>query len=348
MRCTKCVLPESYPGIFFDENGICNYCNDFFKNIGYEAKPDFDLLKKKLLNIFDKSRSSIHYNCLVPLSGGKDSSYILYLCMKEFKLKTLALTFDNGFLSDIGRQNISNAIDILGVDHVYIKPSWPDMKIAYRIMLENYGFSCVFCDHSIFYISRYIQKQLDIPLLILGGSPRTQGKPSNLLYRIDYNAIYSAFKKSEFESFYFNNFPWFKTNIKDENPLGIVDVDRISLPYYIEWKEEEIPNILHNELKWKSCKETTEHVDCDVAKIKDYVANRIWGFTWKEIKYSDLIRDNQMTREDATKLLKSDYKNLEKEPFYFEEYLKKLDYTRFQFNEIVKNINKLPFKNINT
>jgi N-acetyl sugar amidotransferase len=345
MRCKKCVLSDKYPGISFDEKGICNFCNDFYKNIGYDEKPDFNLLENKLNKIFEKSKKiGQYYNCLVPLSGGKDSTYILYLCIKKYKLKTLAFTIDNGFLSNIGKQNITNAIDILGVDHLFIKPSWLDMKNSYKIMIENYGFSCVFCDHSIFYISRYIQNKFNIPLIILGGSPRTQGRPSKLLYRIDYNAIISAYEKKGLESIYFNNFPWFKSNQNEKNPLGKVDVDRISLPYYLDWPEETIPQILSGELKWQRKEEATEHVDCYVAKIKDYVANRIWGFTWQEIKYSDLIRDGQLIRKEALNLLKIDTETLKKEPPYFDEYLLKLDYTKSQFYKILKNINKLPFE----
>lgn len=346
MRCKRCILSDKYPGIVFDDKGVCNYCNNFYKQIGYEGKPDFKLLEQKLIKIFNKSKDANHYNCLVPLSGGKDSSYILYLCVKKYKLKALAFTIDNGFLSDIGRQNIQNAVDILGVDHIFIKPAWHDMKIAYRVMFENYGISCVFCDHSIFYISRYIQTKIGIPLIVLGGSPRTQGKPSQLLYRIDSETVLTAFKKSGLESFYFNKFPWFKFTKKDKNHLGVIDVDRISLPYYIDWKENEIAQILARELKWKSNKNSSEHVDCEIAKIKDYLANKIWGFPWQEIKYSDLIRDNQMTREEALKLLENDLTKLEMEPDYFPEYLMKLEYSKSQFTKKLKQIGKCPFARI--
>ncbi|MBN1970752.1 MAG: hypothetical protein JW870_15400 [Candidatus Delongbacteria bacterium] len=304
--------------------------------------------KLALDKIFEKCKSdeNSNYNCLVPLSGGKDSTYILYLCVKKFKLKPLALTFDNGFFSETGRQNTINAVEILGVDHLIVKPSWNEMKNAYRIMIATYGFSCIFCDHSIFHISRYIQKKFNIPLIILGGSPRTQGKPSKLLYRIDYWAIISAYKKADLENHYFDNFAWFKENLKNENPLGLLDVDRISLPYYLEWPEDEIPQILAKELKWQKSDNSTEHVDCYLAKIKDYIAYKIWGFPWQEIKYSDLIRDGQLTRENALLLLNKDLTMLNEEPSYFDEYLKKLDYTKFEFCRILEKINKYPFKKI--
>jgi len=220
------------------------------------------------------------------------------------------------------------------------------MKIAYRVMFENYGISCVFCDHCIFYISRYIQNKFGIPLIVLGGSPRTQGKPSPLLYRIDSETVLTAFKKSALESFYFNEFPWFKFTKKDKNHLGIIDVDRISLPYYLDWNENKIAQVLASELKWKRNKCTSEHVDCEIAKIKDYMANRIWGFPWKEIKYSDLIRDNQMTRDEALDLLEDEAKTLEMEPEYFPEYLMKLEYSKSQFTKILKKIGKCPFAEI--
>jgi hypothetical protein len=92
-RCSKCILPETYPNITFDEKGVCNFCRTY-----KEPKPTGG--EDILINLFNKVKKMGRiYDAVVPLSGGKDSTYVLYLATQVYKLNVLAYTFHNGFLT---------------------------------------------------------------------------------------------------------------------------------------------------------------------------------------------------------------------------------------------------------
>ena len=118
-RCTRCILPASLTGITFDESGVCNHCRK------YEADfKDWELIKERRKNEFEEILAKTKklkrpYDVLVPLSGGKDSTYALYLCTKVYGLKTLSVTLDNGFLTQPAKDNIRNAIASCNTDHIF-------------------------------------------------------------------------------------------------------------------------------------------------------------------------------------------------------------------------------------
>ncbi|PXF59972.1 MAG: hypothetical protein C4B58_02130 [Deltaproteobacteria bacterium] len=117
-ECSRCLLNDRIPGVtFLGDSQVCSVCINYDQTWGNWSEK-----RKELDQIFDIARKKKRsFDVLVPLSGGKDSSYVLYLCRRVFNLKCLAVTFDNGFLSDHAKQNISNACDRLGVDHVYFR-----------------------------------------------------------------------------------------------------------------------------------------------------------------------------------------------------------------------------------
>jgi len=97
-RCKNCVLPETFPGIKFNNEGICNFCLNFkgetdLQTKKHEYRQKFEELKKKY-----KGKQS--YDALMSYSGGKDSTYVLSLLRESYGLNVLAVTFDNGFIPD--------------------------------------------------------------------------------------------------------------------------------------------------------------------------------------------------------------------------------------------------------
>lgn len=110
-RCTRCVLPENYPNISFDDEGVCSVCRDY--------KEHKILGEDKLRQIISKYKGTGgKYDCLVGTGGGRDSTYILYTIKKKLGLNPLALNYDNGFRHPQGIANFENACRILNVDHI--------------------------------------------------------------------------------------------------------------------------------------------------------------------------------------------------------------------------------------
>jgi len=109
--CKTCIIPDSFPNSDF-QDGVCCFCRN------YENSPR--ILKHylgeiKLLELLSSGKNK-RYDCVVPLSGGKDSSYVLFYIVKELKLKPLAVFFDNGFSSDVGKRNVLELCRQLNVD----------------------------------------------------------------------------------------------------------------------------------------------------------------------------------------------------------------------------------------
>jgi len=114
--CKKCIIPDSFPNVTF-ENGICSLCRNY-KHFSQNNKTV--LGKDKLLEILTTKKTS-KYNCVIPLSGGKDSSYILFYVVEELGLKPLAVFFDSSFVTDIAKRNIEKICKKLSVDLVIVK-----------------------------------------------------------------------------------------------------------------------------------------------------------------------------------------------------------------------------------
>jgi predicted PP-loop superfamily ATPase len=96
-RCANCILPHTYPGITFDESGTCNHCITYKerKYLGGDALKE--RIESFLKNVRGKSNS---YDCVIGLSGGRDSSYLIYYLVKRLNLNVLAYSIDNGFIPE--------------------------------------------------------------------------------------------------------------------------------------------------------------------------------------------------------------------------------------------------------
>lgn len=164
-RCTRCGLSSEYPGITFDENGVCRLCSEFDS---YRKRADayFGSLSELAIKIAaGKRRAKGAYDCIALLSGGKDSTYALYR-LAELGPRILALTLDNGFISDGAKENIRKVVRSLGIDHRYL--STPSMNAIFTDSLERHSNVCHGCFKTIYTLA--IKTALDegIPQIITG------------------------------------------------------------------------------------------------------------------------------------------------------------------------------------
>lgn len=112
-RCKKCILPSNYPYIKFDENGTCNYCNSHIVNnyLGADA----------LYGLIDKIKSENRkYDCLVGLSGGRDSSFLAYKLVNDFNMNVLAYSYNNGSMTECAIENVKKISEKLNIDTIII------------------------------------------------------------------------------------------------------------------------------------------------------------------------------------------------------------------------------------
>lgn len=302
-RCTRCILAEDFPNIKFDSNGVCNYCHEWdrkWRNFGYEQA------EKDLISIFNWARSKKRkYDCLIPYSGGRDSSYVVYLCRKKYQMNPLVVTFNNLFMTEYALQNIFKMVSILNVDHLYITYK-PDMlKKFYRAAISHGGEFCSICSAGINYVKLVYQRLHDIPIVITGTSSRVDEQSpfevncSHPLY-VRRVLAKGGFEQDEVEDLIIKRHLEWGVWEKVKRKIKGNDYIEIALPNYIKWKNQDIQNILEKELGWQTPDKWLDHIDCRFTSMKAYLKNRqIPHYIFKQEKFSQLIRDRQMSREEA-------------------------------------------------
>ncbi|MFA5059082.1 MAG: N-acetyl sugar amidotransferase [Candidatus Omnitrophota bacterium] len=168
--CRRCVMPETRPDLKIDEQGICNACRSFEKR----KEVDWNVRKKELLNVLERyrSRNGNNYDCLVPVSGGKDSHFQV-IKMLELGMNPLCVTATTDHLSDIGRKNIEN-MKKLGVDYIEVTTNPVVRRRINRFALKQIG-DISWPEHlTIFTIPVRVAVQMNIPLLIWGENSQNE------------------------------------------------------------------------------------------------------------------------------------------------------------------------------
>ncbi len=135
VRCTRCVLPSTFPGISFDAKGVCNHCST------YRGDKATDVLKQKyedkFLGLLETHRRDSTYDVLMAYSGGKDSTYTLDVFVNRYNLRVLALTFDNTFISEQSFLNMRHVCDALGADHLIVRPNGKLLRKIFRTSAQT-------------------------------------------------------------------------------------------------------------------------------------------------------------------------------------------------------------------
>ncbi len=173
--CSRCVMPDTKPDLLFDSEGVCSACRAYENR----AVVDYDQRMRELHEILGRYRSKdgSNYDCVVPVSGGKDSTYQV-IKMLQLGLRPLAVTAATCAMSDVGRRNLDN-IRNLGVDLIEVRPSVHVRKILNRVALVTVG-DISWPEHvTIFTIPVQIAVKYKIPLIIWGeNSQHEYGGPA--------------------------------------------------------------------------------------------------------------------------------------------------------------------------
>lgn len=166
--CRRCVLPETKPDILFDDAGVCSACRHFEGRI----EIDWDARRSELKSVVARHSRHSSYDCVVPVSGGKDSTYIT-VKMLELGLNPLCVTAATDQLSDVGRRNIQS-LQNLGVDHIEVTTKPTVRKRINRLALEQIG-DISWPEHvTIFTVPVRIAVQFEIPLIVWGENSQNE------------------------------------------------------------------------------------------------------------------------------------------------------------------------------
>jgi hypothetical protein len=354
-RCTKCILPETFPFIEFDEKGVCNICNNYVKK--NQPKPIEEL--QELVEPY--RRKDGQPDCLVPFSGGRDSTYTLHIVKNILKMNPIAFTYDWGMVTDLGRRNIARVTGKMGVENIIVSADihWKRENIKKNISawLKNpeLGMIPLFMagDKFFFYYTDKVKKQNDIKLNIWGINPleNTDFKVGfcGLPLRFNKKRIYSisVFDQLRLFGFVGKNLVKSPTYVNQSvfDTLGsfasrylVKKADYYHMFDYYQWDEKEIEDLIINEYKWETAIDTntTWRIGDGTAAFYNYVYYTVAGFGEYDTFRSNQIREGMLTRERALELV-----NEENRPRY--ESLKwYLEIIGLDFESVIKRINHIP------
>jgi hypothetical protein len=194
--CMRCIVDSRVPDVTFNAEGLCNHCQTYLEQAEPPAIASAAQGEAKFLKLFKSGRGRSDYDCLCLFSGGKDSTAMLYHMAVRLKLKVLAFTLDNGFLSPEAHRNIERVTKHLGVDHVYAKPEWDlmshlfqtailqsDRSLKSRRLAFMIGHICWPCFAMVSLFSVMTAVERGIPRIIVSTTPGQQRQKNQNLRR---------------------------------------------------------------------------------------------------------------------------------------------------------------------
>jgi N-acetyl sugar amidotransferase len=349
-RCTKCLLPETVETIEFNDNG-CNICHS---NVEIKEKIDWKKREKDLLNLIKKFKGKYDYDCIIPFSGGKDSTYQLYYVKKILKLKPLVIRFNHGFLRKVIKDNTEKVLKKLGVDFIEFTPNW---KIVKKLMLESFIRKTDFCWHchtGIYSYPTRLAIKLNIPLIIWG-EPTAE---FNAYYDYNEMEVEDEEKFDRVHNLGISAEDMFGMINSEDDPIDKRDlipytypsreeysksnITSIELGSYIRWDYHKQFKIINEELGWQTDElegvPNEAHlygskIECFMQGSRDYVKFLKRGYSRVSQNVAYEIRNKNISLEEAKKLITEDGKK----PPSLDVFLEYVGLTEKEFNEIITN-----------
>ncbi len=353
-RCKKCILPETYPYMDFDSYGVCRYCRNHKK---FKVNGLINL--KKELNKYKSSNNNP--DCIVALSGGRDSCYGLHYLKKELGMNPIAFTYDWGFVTDLARRNAARVCGKLGVEliirspNINMKRKFVRQNVKAWLKKPELGMIPLFMagDKAFYYHANQLKKETGIKLVIFcsgnsmekayykfGLSGLKEGDDSATLTKLGLSGKIGLLK------YYGKNFiknPYYINSSLIDSAAGFFHTfigkeDSLKLYQYLEWDEKTVVDSIINEYAWETSPETetTWRIGDATAAFYNYIYFTVAGFTEDDDMLSNMIREDYISREEA----------LEKSLLYgkprYDSIKEYLEMINLNYNETLNIINSIP------
>lgn len=321
--CTRCINDNTVTDIAFDVDGICNYCQEFERIAAQLVDyPRLQELWQDRLSM--KPSPEGDYDVLLGISGGKDSTYVLYHLKKTYGLRVKTFTLNNGFLTSWAREKIKKVITILDVDHEYVDLPREKIKTLYEISMRYTGAPCLGCAVFGYTMTVSLAQKQRIPIAVHGRS-HTQmfrylmengGSDAFAAFiyaglkprqEVDLNLLYESIWQNMRKSF-----PRSVVNaIEDHFPKrGSKDSAVEFLPYFLyhPYDKHEIISFLNENIDYGLSVDTDvfAHLDCEVHDAAGYLKELTLGRPSTMPEISVLVRAGKMTREQGIDKLRAD------------------------------------------
>ncbi len=305
-RCVQCILPKGYPGVTFNDDGQCSLCEQYTpkKVLGEDA------LWKTL-----GARKGRKYDVLVPASGGRDSSFVMYHAAKRFGKRVLAIHFDNGFQVEQAGKNFVQAAESLGIDYKIVKSHYglPE-KIVHHAVKAALPFCifdmttnvCVACTYGYRAAAYREAVARGIPAILWGDS---DAEAMSFEYRSNRGKFFFSRKGFHYVVFMMYTLlfqlefwiPGKKFFSFGAPSYGKDDVLEVHFFDYIAWDRRQIKETITEQLGWGVPEGTVSswRFDCTIHHLVNYCFKQTYGFSKDFDGFANMIRDGKMEKEEA-------------------------------------------------
>ena len=306
--CSTCVMDTTDSNISFDENGVCDHCNTFFKDIKPKWHTDERGEKeiKEIVKKIKKKGKGKDFDCIMGMSGGIDSSYLLYLAVKKLGLRPLVFHVDAGWNSQEAVNNIEKMVDKLGLDLYTEVIDWEEMKDL-QLAYFKAGVSNIDTpqDHSFFATMYKFANEHNVKYILTGGNYSTEcvRNPLEWMYyqsdSIQLKDIYKKYGSGKLKNFPITNILWHKVYLPYVKGIKLIrPLD------FMEYDKESATQFLVNEFGYQRYPQ--KHFESRFTRFyESYWLTEKFGYDTRKVQYSSLILTDQMTREEALKKLES-------------------------------------------
>ena len=342
--CTRCVMDTTDSKITFDENGVCDHCRNFDKNIKPFWKPQenrFDELEEIAKKIRKKGKGH-DYDCILGLSGGADSSYLAHIAVKVMHLRPLIFVVDTGWNLNVAVENIEKIVKGLNLDMYTEVVNWKEMA---DLQLSFFKASISSCDqpqdHAIFAgLYNYAVKH-HIKYVLTGSNSATEfiRPPVEWLYMNDIVMMKDIHRK--FGNMQLKTFPMcgmFKYRIIYRYFYGM---KRIFPLDYVVYDKAQAEELLHEKYGWTRY-ENKHYENVFTRFFEGYYLPHKFGFDTRKNVCSNQINTGTMTREEALEIISKPPYDMDLMQQDKEYVAKKLGITVNEFDEIIAFPNKTP------
>ena len=326
--CKKLVMDTSDPSIKFDSNGISNHFHEFNNNVVHHWHPSSfgKLFLEETIEKIKKAGKGKDFDCIMGLSGGADSSFMLHKLVTEFGLRPLVFHVDGGWNSELATHNISVMVDKLSLDLFTEVINWEEMR-NFQLAMFKSGVPHLDIPQDMAFIGvlyKFARKH-KIKYILNGGNISTEcvPRPLEIIYwgtdMIHIKDILKKYGQISMPTYPFSSILYHKIYLRYFHQIKVFKPLN-----YMPYIKNEAMEILKKEYLWKPYKQ--KHFESRFTSfLEGYWLPTRFGFDMRRIDFSSLILTGQMKRDEALKLLEVPPYDKEKYELDFEYIAKKLE-----------------------
>ncbi len=316
-RCTKCILPETYPFMDFDEHGVCYYCRTWKK-----IRPMGDQALRDAVEPYRSKDGSP--DVIVALSGGRDSTYGLHYVKKVLGMNPIAFTYDWGMVTDLARRNQARVCGKLGVEHIIrsaditAKRRYVRKNVEAWLKRPELGMVSLFMagDKQFYSHARQLRKETGIKLVVFCSGNMIEDAPFRTglmgIRQDDHGNTLTGMSPRNtvamlwyFAKNYLRNPAYINESLLDTADAFyqtfVVKDDFLYLFHYLGWDERTVVDTIRKEYDWEVAADTTTtwRIGDGTAAFYNYISQTMAGFTEDDAMFANMVREGHISRDEA-------------------------------------------------